>query len=389
MTGQRSLAGRRIHVAGSSRAETPADRIRYAHDLVRLLVRTVLADGGGLVIGVGKEPPAAGAPDGPSVVFDWTALEEVAACARNGTCAWPAVAGPPVVVAISEKAESEIPPGRRGLWEALLEARLVRVESIMAGARSAALIRQRQAEFGDCAVLLGGGTGVEHLAELYRSRRRSVVPLDIPLGPSRGDGTGGAERLSREARADPARFLEFGHAAASTIGANLAAIATREGAVPAALVVAKLVGLMRRLSPPAAFCVRLLNRANEDFNAVEAFFRQVMDRFIDELGFERFEMGRDEAKHPFMNVEIFERLHFASLAVVDLTASRPDCMIELGYALARGLPVLLCAQHATKLPFDPDKIPCHFWRPAELGASGLAAVREFWSINGGRPPLVR
>ena len=39
-----------------------------------------------------------------------------------------------------------------------------------------------------------------------------------------------------------------------------------------------------------------------------------------------------------LNVAIFENLHFASVAVIDLTGERPNCFTELGYALGcRGL----------------------------------------------------
>ena len=85
----------------------------------------------------------------------------------------------------------------------------MRVESILPGSRAAALIRQRQADFGEILVTLGGGTGVEHLAELYLGRRRTVIPFDLPLGASREDGTGGSERLARESRAEPNRFLRM------------------------------------------------------------------------------------------------------------------------------------------------------------------------------------
>ena len=39
------------------------------------------------------------------------------------------------------------------------------------------------------------------------------------------------------------------------------------------------------------------------------------------------------ATYAFINVGIFENLHFSSVAVVDVTGERPNCFIELGYAL--------------------------------------------------------
>ena len=170
-----------------------------------------MAAGGGIVVGIGREPrPDGAAPDAPSLLFDWTALETAAECLKRGFPAWPAESGLPIVVASSEKVcigDSGQPASR--LYEELLRSGLLHVESIMAGSRAAVFLRQRQAIFGDALVILGGGTGVEHLADLYLSRRKPVVPLDLALGASRDDGTGGAMRLAKEAKAEPVRFFRF------------------------------------------------------------------------------------------------------------------------------------------------------------------------------------
>ncbi len=66
-----------------------------------------------------------------------------------------------------------------------------------------------------------------------------------------------------------------------------------------------------------------------------------------------------------MNVAIFESLHFSSLAIVDVTGERPNCFIELGYgSWQRQNRVLVTAEEGTKLPFDQEMIPCHFWKPS-------------------------
>jgi hypothetical protein len=390
MSGPGSLQGRRVHIAGSCSPDTSAPHRTHAHDVVRELARTVLGEGAGLVVGAGKEPrPGHAASSEPSLVFDWTVLEEAAAHSMGGESRWPVAKGPPVVIATSEKSESEIPAERRALWRQLIDDGMVRIESILPGARSGALLRSRQADFGDCAVLLGGGTGVEDLADLYRARRRSVIPLHLALGASRGDGTGGAARLFQEARANPGRFLQVGAGIESSVNAKLAGLATLGVESPATEVARRIVDLLRVLRPPTAFFVRLLDPDHVDFSAVERFFRGVADPFVESLGYERFEMGRDKARHAFMNVEIFDRLHFSDLAVVDLTGLRPNCMLELGYALARGVPVVLTAREGTSLPFDPDKIPCHFWGTETAAAEGPAALRRYWDTHGGRPPLVR
>lgn len=383
------LFGRRIQIAGSASGKTEPALIRYGHELVFNLVKDLMARGGGIMVGIGREPRADGAvPDAPSLLFDWTALESALECLKQGFRAWPTEFGLPIVVTSSEKSVSEIPDNRRPLYEELLRSGLLHVESIMPGSRAAAFLRQRQAVFGDALVILGGGTGVEHSANLYLSRRKPVVPLDLALGASRDDGTGGAMRLAKEAKTEPSRFFQFSPAFANTEGAALAEIATRNGAATATDVASRTVSLLTKIAAPAAFYVRLLNPAHRKFKLVESFFRDVVDPVVDEARMRRIEIGTDRSDYAFINVGIFENLHFSSVAIVDVTGERPNCFIELGYAL-RGNRVLVTAEEGTKLPFDQEMIPCHFWKPADPVAERKRALVEFWEKNINRPPIVR
>jgi len=383
------LIGRRIQIAGSASGKTDPALIGYAHQVVANLVKGVIATGGGIVVGIGREPrPDGSAPDAPSLLFDWTALETAAECLKSGVPAWPAESGLPIVVASSEKAVTEIPDNRRALYEELLRSGMLQIESIMSGARAAAFLRQRQAIYGDALVILGGGTGVEHLADLYLTRRKPVLPLDLALGASREDGTGGAMRLAREARAEPVRFFRFSAAFAGTEGAALADIATRNGAALASDVATRTVGLFAKIERPVAFYVRLLNPGHVKFKLVESFFRDVVDPVVDDAGMRRVEIGTDKSNYAFINVGIFENLHFSSLAIVDVTGDRPNCFIELGYAL-RGGRVLVTAEEGMKLPFDQEMIPCHFWKAADPVADRKKALVEFWKKNINSPPIVK
>jgi hypothetical protein len=384
-----SLLGRRVQIAGSASFNTDPGLVRYAHDIVGHLVGRVLSMGGGIVAGVGKEPRAAGAPpDAPSLIFDWTALEVIAGAIAGGL-PWPPGAGLPIVLVSSEKSESEIPESRRPLHEVLLNSGNVRVESIMAGSRAAVFLRQRQAEFGDALVILGGGTGVEHLADLYMARRKPVIPLDLALGASRDDGTGGALRLAKQARAEPNRFVRFGPAFAGTEGAALSNIATRNGSVAAIDVADRISALLARIARPTAFYVRLLNRAHARFSAVESFFRDVVDPVVEEAGLSHIEICTDRSEHAFMNVAIFESLHFSSLAIVDITGERPNCFIELGYALGNANRVLVTAEQGTTLPFDQQAVPCHFWKAGDPVLEAKKSFVGFWERYINRPPIVK
>jgi hypothetical protein len=384
------LLGRRVQMAGSASAQTDARLVSYAHDLVGQLVASILGAGGGIVASVGKEPRAPGAaPDSPSLTFDWTALEATAECIRKGKVLWPSTFGLPIVLVSSEKSESEIPENRRPLYDFLLTTGRVRVEAIMAGSRAAAFLRERQAQFGDALVILGGGTGVEHSADLYLTRRRPVVPLDLALGASREDGTGGALRLAKQARAEPNRFLRFGATDAGTEGAALASIATRDGNAPSGEIASRVSGILATVARPDAFYVRLLRTDHAKFSVVESFFRDVVDPAVEEAGLSRIEMGTDRTEYAFMNVAIFESLHFSSVVIVDVTGERPNCFIELGYALRNTNRVLVTAEEGTNLPFDQQAIPCHFWKAGDPASERQKAFSEFWKKNIDRPPVVK
>jgi nucleoside 2-deoxyribosyltransferase len=380
--------GKYIHLAGSASKLRDAALIRYAHDLVRRITTEILRSGGGLVLFAGNEPvQASGIPDSPAIIFDWTILETAESFITQGQLPWPR-SRPPLVEVTSEKAESEIPQHRCGLWERLLKSGLLRVEYIQPGARSGALLRERQAQFGSALVCLGGGTGVEHLANLYLSRHRPVIPLDLPIGASREDGIGGSERLNREARANPNQFLRLRPDLSETGATLLAAMSTKDGTVDAESVVGAAMRLLAALDPPHAFSVRLLNDTLREFPNVERYFREVVDPVVERLGYRRLEMGTSRTEHAFINVEIFERLHYSDLAIVDITGQRPNCFIELGYALGVGIPVIVTAEQGAALPFDQSAIPTHFWTIEATKESNQERLSEFIEKNLDRPPIV-
>src|ERR1700693_3158309 len=170
-----TLFGRYIQLAGSASRSRPPDLIQYAHGLMRDLTVEILRNGGGLVLFAGNEPiQNTGIPDSPALIFDWTVLETTAWIASRGRLPWPHTR-PLIVVVTSEKAACEIPAQRRALWQKLVKSGLVRVEYILPGARSGALLRERQAQFGTVLLCIGGGTGVEHLADLYQTRHRPII----------------------------------------------------------------------------------------------------------------------------------------------------------------------------------------------------------------------
>ncbi len=62
--------------------------------------------------------------------------------------------------------------------------------------------------------------------------------------------------------------------------------------------------------------------------------------------------GNQAYEHARIDEEIFQKLHHSSVVLADITGMRPNCFIELGYALGRCLPTMLLAKRGNEHPFD-------------------------------------
>ena len=255
------------------------------------------------------------------------------------------------------------------------------------GWRMGGVIRAEQALSGDVLVAIGGGAGVEQLAKLYLDEGKSVVPIQCDLGSAVNDGIGGSSYLHGQALSETSTFFQLRDGAGSSTG-RLSTLRIEAGSKPRDVAQAT-ISVIRDLKPPRAFYVRLLRTDLDEFEPVESFFREVVDPVVTENGFTPFEVGRDRAQSAFMNVEIFEGLHRAALVVTDLTGVRPNCTMELGYALARQRRVLITAMQGTQLPFDSDKLPTHFWSPEQPQEDGRRAFQSWFGRHIDMPPIVR
>jgi hypothetical protein len=75
--------------------------------------------------------------------------------------------------------------------------------------------------------------------------------------------------------------------------------------------------------------------------------------------------------------------------VVDLTGVRPNCMMELGYALARRRRVVISAKKGTTLPFDEDKLPTYLWGNAGAYDDRIRSYRDWFDRYSELPPIVK
>ena len=380
-----NLLNRSIQIAGSSSADTEADLIRFSHNMVTDILKVLLERGATVVSTVGQE--ARSDPDessSPSIVFYWSILETAYQFGRS--LGFPDIMKNRIRVVSSEKSEEEIPETRMELWTGLLDAGIVAVYRLRPGWDASAVKRQEQERLADALVVIGGGEGVEHLASLYVSHGKPVLPLDIPIGSSYGDGLGGSMVMSRKAVVDPQKYnLNTGDDTPSRlVKLNFCddwLTSPEEYAVC-------IVDLLEDVVRPQVFYVRLLNPEEEEFPYVDGFFRNVVDYVVKDLGYEFKEMGGSETKEAFINVEIFKGISQSSIVIADLTGLRLNCFLEAGFAFGLPKRVILAARKGTRLPFDVKSIPCHFWDETMEIEKMRNAFRDFWQKTVNRPSLV-
>lgn len=376
------MRGLRVHITGSAANDCDRALLTRAHSFVRELAAETIARGGGIVLGVGGEPH--GEADEPCI-FDWTALEIIAE-APDPAPEWPELRPERFVGVASQRGLEKVPEGREAIWERCRRRSDFDLEVAPPGWRMAGIIRQRQVLRGDVLLAVGGGAGAEHLAELYRDEGKPVIPVHAEIGAYNEDGSGGSCFLHERAVTAPGAFFGLRDGAGSA-AARLSALRLTADADHANLA-HETVEVMTDLRPRSAFYVRLLDPGHADHDAVEHFFRDVVDEVVIERGFTPHEMGRGRPESAFINVEIFEALHRAGLVVVDLTDVRSNCMMELGYALARRRRIVISAKKGTILPFDQDKLPTFMWEDAGTRNERTCAYRDWFDRCSELPPVV-
>jgi hypothetical protein len=381
------LRGRRIHIAGSAAASADEKKLVYAHSIVAALATELVGRGAAFVIPFGKEPLLAERSDGPSIIFDWSVVEIVEKALDTGAATAATAAGRIIATVSTSRTDEHIPENRRALYDTLRGKDAVDLKFLRAGWTAGALRRQSLARLGDVLIAVSGGQGVEQLAVEYSSRGKPVIPLDLQLGASSNDGSGGAARLYDRALEDPASFFRVadGCSAAELLDRTK----TKGGETDAGAVVSGILSLLNALTPPRVFYVRLLNPKIPEHGPVETFFRTTVDAGVRRLGFERYEMGMDENEFAWMNEAIFQLLHHSAVVIVDITGVRPNCFVELGYALGNQQRVIFTAREGTQFPFDVFALDAFIWRDDEDRTAQLERFLAHWQRHINMPRLVR
>ncbi len=376
------LFGRRIHIAGSiveDAAVAATSDVKLAHELIAWLVKEMVRCGANFVIPVDAEPLRKS--DRLPICFDWlvwkTIKDNLALRPEN-------VPGSLAVAVQHHKSEDQIPADYINLWDELRTSPLVKIENAAHWNMNSKRM-EAQARFGDILVALGGTEGVLYLANLYHDAGKPIIPLDLPLCPV----TTGARRLynfgltSSQSR----RLFQVADDGDAHGWINKICFPPRQAVADR---VAVLMELLEALEKPKAFAVRLLNPDLPEFADVQDFFDVVVQPVIEgELGYRLLVIdGRQAYDHSRIDQEIFAKLHRSNVVLADITGARPNCFLELGYALGRGLPTMVMAREGSSLPFDIATFSGHHWKTTGAAEDRRRAFREHWQAIRNRPSLV-
>lgn len=382
-----NLRGRRIHIVGSADPEMDEKKLKYVHTLVSELTVALAVEGTTFVIPFGKEPLLKDRTDGPSIIFDWTVAESVHRMLKDGRAEPSCSNGRLITTIATAKTDDHIPGSRRQIYDELRKQEAVSMEFLEPGWNAGAVLRPRLAQLGDILIGVSGGQGMEQLAIEYSSKGKSVIPLDISVGASSRDGSGGASRLFDRALAEPAKFFKV--SSGNSASELLDQTRTSNSETEVSMVVGAVMKLLHALVPPQVFYVRLLNDKISEYASVEEFFRSTADPLVRELGYEPIQMGIGKNEFAWMNQAIFDSLHHSSVALIDLTALRPNCFMELGYALGNKQRVIVSARDDTKIPFDAFALETFKWNESEDNSERIKRFRTHWERNINIPNVVR
>lgn len=376
------LFGRRIHITGRISEEidfASGANVDLARDFVAALVKALLKLGANFVVPVDKEPIRS--VDEKPLCFDWLVWETLD---QNQILRPSDVPGVMAVAVQHHKSEAQVPEQHKAMWNRLRKSDRVKIENAsfwnMASKRM-----ETQAQWGDILIPIGGDEGVLFLTNIYAGNGRPVVPVNIPLRPQTsgaqrvydfGLGRNNAKRLFKTTGIlDPHGWLSRVNFSAETDVKSM---------------VEEFVALLETLEPPKAFAVRLLDPAHERFRDVDDFFEAVVRPVVESrLGYKLLVVdGKQSVGQARIDGDIFAKLHHSQLVIADLTGSRPNCFIELGYALGRGIPTIVSTMKGEKLPFDITTYAGYHWSNDATATDRQREFYDHWTSVQARPPLV-
>lgn len=376
-----SLFGRRIHISGSISGDvsqaTTAD-VEQARELVKVLVIDLIKRGATFVLPVDAEKlrPV----DSKPICFDWLIWQTL----HDNQALRPAGAVTPYVVAVQHhKTEEQIPPEFEPLWDDFRTSHLVQIENVSHWNMNSKRM-EAQARHGDILIALGGSEGVMFLANVYHDAGKPVIPLNLTITPA---DTGARRLFNLGLNSGQAQRLFHSTEQSAHAWINRINFSRRTSTHDR---VGGILELLEALEKPRAFAVRLLNPNIPEYTEVQEFFDAIVQPVVEgELGYNMVVVdGRQQYEHARIDQEIFAKLHRSSVVLADLTGMRPNCFLELGYALGRCLPTMVMMKEGSSQPFDIYTLAGLHWKATGTIEERRQAFRDHWAAIRDRPALV-
>ncbi|MCW6034466.1 hypothetical protein [Pantoea sp. JK] len=376
------LAGRRIHITGSvpePLEHASTHEVDSAREFIKSLVKELVKMGANFVIPIDAEKTRS--VDGRPICFDWLVWNEVI----NQIHRRPeGVPGPCIIAVKHHKNDDQIPEEQISSWDDYCGTSHVKIESA-AHWNMASKRMEIQARSGDILITIGGSEGVLFLSNLYHDAGKPVIPMNYKIGKD----TTGSRKIFEFALAsvNSERLFKTTDGRGSHDWINRLSFPARKSIEERVSLVTE---LLENLTPPSAFFVCLMNTDHEDQLSVSNFYETVVKHVMEtEFGYKMVIVdGSQGYEMAYVNQEVFTRLHRSRVVIADLTASRPNCFLELGYALGRGLPTMITARVGTELPFDIHSVSTHQWQHDISIEEARRLFRNHWESIRTRPPLV-
>lgn len=381
MMQQSPLFGRRIHISGSISNDTAiasTNNVDITRKLVTKLVELLIKAGATFVVPVDAEKIRD--EDNRPICFDWLVWQAI----NDNISQRPTGAPNPLAIAVQHhKSEDQIPSDMYDLWDRIRGTDLVEIENASHWNMNSKRM-ELQAKWGDILIAIGGAEGVTYLANLYHDAGKPIIPLNAPLTP---EGVG-ARKLFTVGQTSTKADQLF-----KSINKNAHQWVNQidfQKRISVDIRAATLIKLLEDLERPKAFAIRLLNPDDEEFNAVDNFFETVVQPIVEnEMGYELVVIdGQQVFEHPRIDQEIFAKLHRSKLVVADITGTRPNCFLELGYALGRSIPTIVTSREGSERPFDITTLAGFSWKENGSSKDIKQAFRDHYKAVRTRPPLV-
>ena len=171
-----------ILITGSISKKTEKLAIDHAHDFIRILTKTILDAGGGLVIYLAGEPYS---ETGEPLIFDWTVVQEFERLYTNYA---PSQQLKIITsdLAMNEKMNEE----KRKLIRRLKALKYAEIFKVPDEFITGGNIGDEQVDVATGMIALGGGKGVSDRARKMIKKKLPIFPFDLKLGGFCEDGLG-------------------------------------------------------------------------------------------------------------------------------------------------------------------------------------------------------